>query len=438
MGTVAPLVLYDDVFIDSQNPTTNYVSQTQGRLGEYFGGAGTYRRLFIARVDLRSLVHPVLKAELKLYEYATNSHGAVTLNVRKLLKPYVASQITWNQYATGLSWDRDIANDDFSSTLAGSVAITDTVGYKTIDVTKLVNENLGSVLAFGVGFSGASTAQNTMLVNMVGSATNKPVFEVTIPAVNDASLIQAMKNDAPSALWPHTDRAQVTGQLLDVSGNARHLTTSYLTSPPYQATAILPGGDPVFDPTTNVGHERAYEAWMSPGAGDFLFTCFFKGSVISASDTSFETLITMDLNDTGNGWIVYVSNKGNNPAYPQGTVRVWYAGTVFQNTIALQNGVSLVDGNLHQIWVEKRSGIVTIFVDGYAGASGAAGTPTSQSGAMYFGTAYSGAAIYRQLNASGYYGLWVGGTIPARSRMAEWRRKANMSLLSGADAAVFY
>lgn len=178
MGTYQALIR-EDTSIDSQNTGTNMSTSSDLMIGAYFGGSGSYRRLTLMRLDLRPFTEAVTLAELKLYERINNGHGAVTLNIRKCLKPYVNTQATWNQYATGMTWDRDIAGDDFSSSVGASLAITDSIGYKTIDMTTLVNAERGTLLAVGIGFSGASASQNTMVNNSTRATTNRPYLEIT-------------------------------------------------------------------------------------------------------------------------------------------------------------------------------------------------------------------------------------------------------------------
>jgi hypothetical protein len=166
---------------------------------------------------------------------------------------------------------------------------------------------------------------------------------------------------------------------------------------------------------------------MTPGAGDWCISFFYRGTGLSGINNSFNTPYGVDAGDTGNGTLVYVSNKGAG-GWPRGSLRVWYAGTVFQNALANQNNVSLVDGASHHIWVEKRSGTVSLFVDGYAGVSGAAGTPSSMTGTLWVGRSDGGTSTYYQYDATGYMGVWSGGaTIPSAARRAVYLSEARRS-----------
>lgn len=233
-------------------------------------------------------------------------------------------------------------------------------------------------------------------------------------------LISEMLEDSPTAFWPLTESSGTVAN--DLSGNSRNLSLDLISgSAGLASVQVVPEGY-VWDPTSYAYWYRAYQSWMNPGTGDWLVTMFFKGSAINPLGDSFETLYSLDQGDTGNGTIIYVCSQGSG-LYPRGTVRVWYAGSVLQNSILLQGGVSLVDGNTHQIWVEKRSGTLSIYVDGVLGQSGTVGTPSSMSGSLYCGTAYSGSANYRQQNASGFVGLWV-GSIPPLTRRADYYEAA--------------
>lgn len=230
-------------------------------------------------------------------------------------------------------------------------------------------------------------------------------------------LIAAMLADTPNALWPLNEPTGTVAS--DASPNARHLALDLISgSAGLASVPIIPDGY-VWDPTSYAYWFKAYASWMNPGAGDWLVTMFFRGTAINPAGDSFETLYSVDQGDTGNGTIIYVPSQGSG-LYPRGTVRVWYAGSVLQNSIANQNGVSVVDGQTHQIWVEKRSGTLRIYVDGVLGQSGAVGTPSSMAGALYLGTAYSGSSSYRQQNATGFVGLWTGTIPPLTRRQAYW------------------
>lgn len=323
-----------------------------------------------------------------------------------------------------------VATGTISTTLASETPVR--IGHR-FDATAGAAQNL--YISQVVCYTTPLTAENEELASTLIRGTGTLIKQ---------SLVQAMKNDSPTALWTLDDFFTTAdgNAILDHSGNNRFLLYDYVSgTPASQSYEVLPGGDPVWNPTTYDYFAKAYESWMSPGSGDWLCTFFFKGSEINtvATDT-FESLYSLDLGDSGNGTIIYISNNGS-VTYPRGTVRVWYAGSVLQNSIAMQGGKSMLDGDMHQIWVEKRSGTLSIYVDGILCQSAARGAPTNQSGSLYLGTAANGSAEYRQRNSTGYFGLWVassGNPIPPVSRMHDYRRLATMQLRSGSNSAVAY
>lgn len=241
------------------------------------------------------------------------------------------------------------------------------------------------------------------------------------------SLTAAMLVDAPSALWPMDDVVGST-TARDISGNNRPLT--YVGGPTLNNAELLRGDTMrVWSPALNGGDYAQISpvpAWINPGSGDFLFTCWFRGTTVNPTATTFDTLFNLDLNDTGNGIDIYMVNTwtGANT----GSMRIWYAGAVQQSTVA-QQGVSVFDGNPHLLWFEKRSGTVATYFDGVLCTSGAAGTPTVGAAlSTRVGSSYGQGNTYGLHNPIGYVGIWSGVTIPAAARrsvyLTEGRRVA--------------
>ncbi len=191
------------------------------------------------------------------------------------------------------------------------------------------------------------------------------------------------------------------------------------------ATGQCIEGDPVkvFSPTLSA-YAITYNAsaWANPGSGDWLYTCWFKGTTVNPAATTFETLFNLDFNDSGNGIDIYLVNTW--VSAESGTLRIWYAGSVLQATIA-QQGASVHNGKAHLLWFEKRSGTVSIYFDGILCTSGVRGTPSiGATPWTYFGTSYSQGATYRLNNSIGYVGLWANTTIPAVGRQAVYMAEA--------------
>lgn len=181
--TTVDVPIYDDTYINAQAATTNYLAAEELLMGEHWGGLGSFRRIALFRVDLTKFYVNVTSATLSMTQYAGGYGAGRTLAARRCLKPYVASQVTYNQYATGQTWDRDIADDDFSSTTYGDFTPTDSSGVKTMDLTTMVNAFKGGVLAIGLAFTGATASQNSMFVRSMDYTTvgDRPTLSIVTP-----------------------------------------------------------------------------------------------------------------------------------------------------------------------------------------------------------------------------------------------------------------
>jgi hypothetical protein len=240
-------------------------------------------------------------------------------------------------------------------------------------------------------------------------------------------LLNLMKADAPSVLWLFDDAPGST-IARDVSGNGRDL--DYWGSPTLQNSQVIPGDNKVWGPILGGDDYAARQssplvAAVNPGSGDFLYTCWVRGNSVNPSEATFSTIFNLDLNDSGNGIDIYIVDTWTGAS--TGTLRVWYGGTVWQCTLANQ-GASLFDGNPHLIWVEKRSGTLSLYVDGFLGPSSAAGTPNVGGTTwVQVGNSYAQGVTYRHHNPISYVGIWANTTIPAFSRLAAYMAEARRS-----------
>lgn len=182
MPTVA-VPIREDTYINSQSTSTNYSTSSDWFIGEQWGGSGSFRRITLMRLDLRPFTVTVSDATLSFTQYQGGYGGGVTLAARRCLKSYVHGQVTWDQYATGQTWDRDVSDDDFSSTTYGGFTPADSSGVKTMNLTTLVNAFLGQQIAIGLAFTGATSSQNSLLARSTRYSTtgDRPTFVVTTP-----------------------------------------------------------------------------------------------------------------------------------------------------------------------------------------------------------------------------------------------------------------
>lgn len=180
-------LIYDDTYINSQATSTNYSTGEDWFMGEQWGGSGSFRRVTLMRVDLRPYLEDVTSAVLNFYQYSGSYGASKNLAARRCLKSYVARQITWSDYATGSSWDRDVADDDFSSTTYGDFSPTDSTGWKQMTLTTLVNSFRGQVLAFGIAFTVATGSQNSLAARSpryLADTTLRPYLAIDTPQSN--------------------------------------------------------------------------------------------------------------------------------------------------------------------------------------------------------------------------------------------------------------
>lgn len=236
------------------------------------------------------------------------------------------------------------------------------------------------------------------------------------------SYVAAVLADSPLIFWPLTDPSGTTAE--DVSGNARDGTI--VGSPSLASSPVMPGGRNVWHSAFSGGDYvyRSYElAWTPSGTDDWLYEAWIKLSTANTLASSYETLLNLDNNASGDGVDLYVpSNPGG--AINPGSLRIWVGGVVLQSTAAQNpSGASLYDGKPHHLWVERRSGTVGLYVDDtLVTSSGAMGSVNTRSG--FFGVGcegiWPGGGLtylneYSIGNPMGYVAWWK-GTIPAASR----------------------
>jgi hypothetical protein len=208
--------------------------------------------------------------------------------------------------------------------------------------------------------------------------------------------------DSPAFLWTLDELSGTTAR--DTSGNGRHDT--YNGSPSLASKLIIPGLPKCWDPDASNDYiNLAYDAALAPGTGDFLIEFWVNGLFVNTT-SRYESYFIRDLGITGNGIDVYseAPNTGN-----AGTMRVWCGGSVLSGTKRINDGV------LHHVWIERRSGTLSTYVDNALDVSAAraanangSGTPSIFAGSDTGSSAFTDAAF-------GYLAYYV-GTIPSATR----------------------
>lgn len=222
----------------------------------------------------------------------------------------------------------------------------------------------------------------------------------------------------PSAMWIMNETSGTT--FADSSGHGRDLTI--VGSPTLGTSIVMASGqaDPVWDPELE-GGDYGYltsgdsSAWW-PSTNYFGFLCWFCGSSTNETNQSDETLYDF------NG-MVKIAIVNTSPTLETGTLHVWYANEEITNTIESQNGVNLLDGLPHQIWVESRSGEITLYVDGFAGETAISGGWDSLGGSswpVHVGIDGDEDVDHGLNNPMGYVGVWVNTTLPDIEDVLTW------------------
>lgn len=227
------------------------------------------------------------------------------------------------------------------------------------------------------------------------------------------SLESEILADNPAFLLKLTDPSGTTAE--DSSPNNRD--GAYLGTPSLASVDVIPG-EPAWDPDgSNDAVSVAYDAALSPGTGDFLVEWWIKGSHSHARATDdFETIFVRDVGDTGNGIDIFTNDPSVGAV---GSLRV-YGGS----TTPLNGTTNVNDGLRHHCWVERRSGVLSLYVDTHldisaarAGNVNGSGSPVIYHGRNNAGAAPTGAENYWQTTPTSYLAYWA-GTIPGLERMA--------------------
>lgn len=193
-GTIAGTILApsSDTYIDSQNATTNHDTNTVTVIGGSPSNT-TFSRRGLFTFDTSSLAGETIhQARLRMYleSFTTSLTTGVAMTAQRILRAYVANQVTWNVYSTGNNWTtagaRGLGTDSFATFhhLGHFMANAgmDPCWYD-FDLTTLLKESLDAsetTLRFWVQFDDADTSDNATTWSSKDSATaaQRPTLQV--------------------------------------------------------------------------------------------------------------------------------------------------------------------------------------------------------------------------------------------------------------------
>ena len=233
-----------------------------------------------------------------------------------------------------------------------------------------------------------------------------------------SALLRQMMLDAPALLWIGDDASGTTAK--DTSGNARNGT--YIGSPTLANSNVVPGQPKVWTPGSGKYIERAYEAGLDAGTGDFVVSFWYKGPRVTggAGGNNFEPVFHRDYGSSGGGIIVYVV-EANASSFAPGTVRLWCGGASLQATRDVQDSIP------HLIWVQRVSGVVSIYIDKVLDVTATrAGSVNNGSMVTWIGSAatsgntHSTGSDYALYNPVAFVGFWVGTSLSAARMVAHY------------------
>jgi len=174
-----------DTYIVDTSPNTNYGTLSSVRAGR-LSSANLCR--FLLKFDLSSLPDDAILVSsiLTLYQTSISAYPN-TIEIFRSKRAWVETQATWNDYATGSSWQEPggFGADDCDATVIGSLAFTvpETAGYRDFVLTPTTKADLD----FGNGWLLKATDEVTTNANRTfrssdySTAANRPrlVIEYT-------------------------------------------------------------------------------------------------------------------------------------------------------------------------------------------------------------------------------------------------------------------
>lgn len=126
----------EDTQIRQGAPTTNSGSGTQLEVTKY--AVGDHNHTLIKFSGLSNLAGVTVSAATLYFRVESGGGLPNTASARALLRAWVESEATWNNYSTGNAWTTGGGlsdGNDRSSSVSGSVSVTGASAYFGIDVT---------------------------------------------------------------------------------------------------------------------------------------------------------------------------------------------------------------------------------------------------------------------------------------------------------------
>lgn len=141
----------NDTYIISDNPTTNYGTNTSMNIGFDTGGGGAGRALI--KFDLSSIpaTATITSAILTLTPVTDNSSNARTLSVYRCLRAWTEAGATWNKYDGTNNWGTAGAENttsDRESTAIGTLSVS---ASETLNVGKDITLDASKMQEFITG-----------------------------------------------------------------------------------------------------------------------------------------------------------------------------------------------------------------------------------------------------------------------------------------------
>lgn len=178
---VTVLAPSSDAYIDSQAATTNYDTAAQLITGNYWG-TSSFTRFALFTFDISSLAGKTIgSAILSLFKTTDNMTASTVDSLRavKILRAYVADQVTWNAYSTGNNWTTagaQSAGNDISAEYYGhAIRLNNFVPQEfQIDIGRMLQAALDAsetTLRVKVGQDGTDGGTNTILFASLEHAT---------------------------------------------------------------------------------------------------------------------------------------------------------------------------------------------------------------------------------------------------------------------------
>lgn len=182
----------EDTQLKEGSPTTNYETSDPIEITKWAASDYTHSVVSFSGLSNVSVSDTVSAATLNLYIVGTSAAAAGYADIRRLLRNWVVSQVTWDDYATSSAWTAGGAEDttnDRSSTITGTMVVDTSGGYYGTSAANLVTDvqNFvdGTWSNYGWHYerNGASHNQFTTVRTETGTDGQRPYLSVTHAAV---------------------------------------------------------------------------------------------------------------------------------------------------------------------------------------------------------------------------------------------------------------